>query len=254
MGGDSSQESPGRLVSPDLSKLLDEFATDSAVRAKLEQLLLTIQCALLRRLPLLARAKVAERRARIDQLTALQKALGATAKALSERTGSKRRTVGGLLGREIARSMTDHAFRSAGITVYSSSRDREVIRARAREPEVEIAAQERRQREELAIHSPVALANLLARCRALVSAQLAAEGEAKGGRPSLAEREYVLSSIASAFADIFGVAPTPTANGRFLKLSIAALGLFDIDSHGVEGAARRTLEKMRRATSTSKPR
>ncbi len=254
MGGDSSQESSQRRASLNFSKLLDEFATDSAVRAKLEQLLLTIQCALLRRLPLLARAKEAERRARIDQLTALQKAMGATAKALSERTGSKRRTVGGLLGREIARSMTDEAFRSAGITVYSSSRDREMNRARAREPEAEIAALERRQREALAIHSPVVLAKLLARCRALVSAQLAVEGKAKGGRPSLAEREYVLSSIASAFADIFGVAPTPTANGRFLKLSIAVLGVFEIDTHGVDAAAKRTVEKMRRAPSRSKPR
>ena len=72
MGGDSSQESPQRLASLDLSKLLDEFATDRAVRAKLEQLLLTMQFALLRKLPLLARAKAAERRARIDQLSALR--------------------------------------------------------------------------------------------------------------------------------------------------------------------------------------
>ncbi len=238
----------------DLDNLLRRYAPHEPARAELELLIRNMRAALDRGLPLLARARIAERRARIDHFKSLEKALGACAKLLVERTASKQHTVGRLIGAEIARSLTDDAFRSVGIAVELSPRDAGMIRARAREPDAEITAEERRLRGARSAESPRVLANFLVRCRALVLAHLAAEEPAKGGRLSLPEREYVVASLASVFQDIFGVAPTSTVTGKFVGLSTAILELFVLDTQGVESAAKRVLAKMKApAGSRSKP-
>lgn len=249
MKNDRSQAKVPRyaISATELNRLLGRFAPDSPTRDELRNLILTMQADLHRGLPLLARASITERRARLDHLKSLEKALGASAKVLNERTASKRTTVGGLLGAEIALSLTDDAFRLARIAVAPSSRDIEMILARSRDPGAEIAAEVRRLREAHAARSPEVLANLLQRCRELVLAQLAVEGPAKPGRPSQPEREYVLSSLASRFVDLFNVVPTPTVTGKFVQLSIAVLGLLGLETLGVEAAAKRAIARTRQA-------
>lgn len=238
----------------ELSKLLRKFAPDKGARVRLEQLILNVQAALHRGLPLLERATKAERLARVDQLKVLDKALQVSAKALNERSGSKMQTLGNILGAEIARSATEEAFRLAGVVVALSSRDVEFIRARSREPEIEVTAEAQRHRASRGLQSPVVLAELLTRCRAIIAAQLTVERSVKGGRPSFPEREYVLTSLALSFSDIFGVTPTPTDTVTFVKLSGEVLELFGLETHGAEYAAVRILARVKRApASRSKP-
>ncbi len=160
-----------------------------------------------------------------------------------------------LIAAEIARSLTDEAFRLVGFPIAEpSSRDWEVARIGPREPAVDIAEQERRQREAVARQSSLALARVLGRCRMLIGAQLAVERGNRGGRPSDALRKYVLVRLALDFEEIFGAPPAAGETGTFVKLATDVLGLFGLETHGVESAARRTLVKLRPGEpSRSKP-
>lgn len=230
----------------DQGKLLDTYTPDEPNRRKLKQFIRDIQSELHAGLPLRGRPTAAERKSALDDLKDLEKALRTATRLLSARADPTKRAVGRLLATELARSLTDDAFRLAGLPVIApSSREREISRARAREPELDIAEGLRRQREAFARQSGAVLAALLGRCLALIAAQLAVERQNRGGRPSVALREYVLVRLAFVFDEVFGVPPTPGETSTFVKLATDVLQLFELETAGIEAAARRVLGKLR---------
>jgi len=240
----------------DLNKLLRSHAPREPARTELKQLILRLQGALHRGLPLRIRATSSERRERRDHLNDLASALGKVARVLKRRATPARRVVDDVLGAEIARLVTDQAFEDAGVPVHTpSERDLAFIRSRSREPEAAVAEEGRRRREVRGNQPGHVLASVVARFQALVAAQLEVERGGKGGRPSHPEREYVLSRLALAFEDIFGKAPTSSETGQYVMLCQAVLELFRLETTGVGSAAKRLLAKSRRrAALGSKPR
>lgn len=119
-----------------------------------------------------------------------------------------KQAVADIVGSEMARPLTDEAFEDAGVSVDTpSSRELNIIRSRAREPERAVAEEMRSRRSSRARRSAEVLSSFLARCHALLAAQMEIERGDKGGRPSHPEREYVLANLAC--SRTFSIEPPP---------------------------------------------
>jgi hypothetical protein len=239
----------------DLDKLLRSHATDERAKKLLRQLVSELQVALSEGLPLLAKAGRAARAQMLGELRELEKALGTLALLLRKRSGALRLAVSEILGSEIARLLTDQAFADAGVPLDSpSSHEICIIRSRAREPDLAVAEEMQSRRAMRTKQSVDVLASLHVRCHALIAAQLEFERGGKGGRPAHPEREFILVNIAMVFEEVFGIAPTSSETGKYVLLCEEILRLFDLETQGVEYAAKRTIAKLRlQRPSRSKP-
>lgn len=236
-------------------RLLATYAPAEPRRTQLKNLISGIQSSLHADMPRRARATGAERQSALDHLKDLEKTLRKSAQLLNAHVEPKRRVAANLLAAEIARSLTDESFRLAGLPIHEpSSRERAIARVGPREPALDNAQEERRQRESIARRSNVALACLLGRCQTLIAARLAVERKNRGGHPGNALRKYVLVQLALAVEEIFGVPPTAGETGFFVRLATEVLGLFGLETVGVGAAAKRVLAQiMAPAASRSKP-
>ena len=89
------------------------------------------------------------------------------------------------------------------------------------------------------------LADALSVLRHGLNTYLDIEKQNKGERSPEKLRDYIVSSLASRYSEMFDQAPTSTPEGQFVELCHHTLGAMRLSTDGLETAVQRILMRMK---------